>query len=63
MKAELPPLTPTVAEIFDAFVVELAEKKLLTPAGIEALRETLSSQKLDANSLRRAIFTASEPSK
>jgi hypothetical protein len=55
-----PPLSSTVASVFEAFLKKLAEEKRLPLAAIEALRHALDEQKLDANSLREALFTPAE---
>ena len=55
-----PPLSSTVASVFAAFVKKLEEEKTLPPAAIEALRQALDQQQLDADSLRAALFTTNE---
>ncbi len=56
-----PPLSPTVTLVFEQFVKELEEEKILGKAALQALAKTLAAQKLDHDSLRQAMFTADEP--
>jgi hypothetical protein len=60
MSDELLPLSPTVASIFGEFLKTLESEKALGARAIEALRQTFDEQRLDPESLRKAIFTAPE---
>lgn len=51
------PLSPTVASIFAEFLKKLESEKILGPAAIDALKQSLDEQKLDPESLRKAVFT------
>lgn len=57
-----PPLSSTVSSVFDAFIKKLEDEKVLEPAALEALKQSLMQQKLDPASLREAMFTPSEAS-
>lgn len=56
MPDKLPPLSPTVAAIFAEFLKKLEAEKTLSPNGIQALGQALEDQKLDPESLRKALF-------
>lgn len=51
-----PPLSSTVSAVFEQFVRKLSEEKVLGKSALEALTENLHGQKLDAETLRAAIF-------
>ena len=53
------PLSATVSSVFDAFIKKLGEEQVLDPAALNALKESLTQQRLDPASLREAIFTPS----
>jgi hypothetical protein len=55
-----PPLSPTVASIFAEFLKKLEKEKMLGAESIKALEQAFDEQKLDPESLRRAVFTVSE---
>jgi hypothetical protein len=57
MAEKLTPLSSTVASIFAEFLKRLEADGILGPKAIESLRESLEQQKLDHESLRKAIFT------
>lgn len=61
--ATVPPLTSTVNSVFSKFVGRLKDEKLLNPSALKALDECLSKQRLDPEALRKALFTADEPTK
>lgn len=61
-KTTNPPLSPTVKCVFDEFLKALEEEKLLSTAIREALAENLYNQRIDHDTLRKAIFETSEPS-
>jgi hypothetical protein len=61
--ATIPPLTSTVSSVFNKFVERLKNEKVLNPAALKALEESLANQKLDPEALRKALFTAGEPTK
>ncbi|WP_368508735.1 hypothetical protein [Bradyrhizobium lupini] len=46
--------------MIDAFLQRLEDHKTLPPASLSALRQALADHKLDAESLREAIFTPAE---
>jgi hypothetical protein len=52
------PLSPTVASIFGEFIKKLESEKVLGAEAIEALRQAFEEQKLDPESLRKAVFMA-----
>jgi hypothetical protein len=54
------PLSPTVASIFTEFLKKLESEKILGAEALEALRQAFEEQKLDAESLRKAVFTTAE---
>ena len=56
----LPPLSSTVSAVFDQFILKLKEDRVLGESALKALGESLHAQKLDPDSLRAAIFKASE---
>lgn len=56
-----PPLSQTVSSVFDQFLKRLEDQGLLGTAAREALSQSLREQKLDAETLRKAIFKADEP--
>ncbi len=60
MSGKLPPLSPTVAAIFAEFLKKLESEQTLGPDAINALRQKLEAQTLDAESLRKAVFMPSE---
>lgn len=53
-----PPFSATVTSVFDAFVKRLEDHKALSVEALAALRQALDQHKLDAESLRDAIFTS-----
>jgi hypothetical protein len=53
-----PPLSPTVASIFAEFLKKLESEKALEAESLKALQQALNEQKLDPETLRKAIFTA-----
>jgi hypothetical protein len=53
-----PPLSPTVATVFDNFLERLQAEKICDEATIKNLRKVLEDQKLDAESLRGALIKA-----
>ncbi|MET4608846.1 hypothetical protein ABIB90_008354 [Bradyrhizobium sp. JR4.1] len=55
-----PPFSSTVSSVIDAFLQRLEDHKTLPPASLSALRQALADHKLDAESLREAIFTPAE---
>ena len=59
----VPPLTSTVSSVFTEFLERLKDGKVINTAAQKALAECLSNQKLDPDALRKAIFTADEPTK
>jgi hypothetical protein len=61
MPEPLPPLSPTVASIFSEFLKKLEDEKILGPEAIEALRQNLTRQKLDPQTLRQAVFAVQQP--
>ena len=61
MSDSTPPLSQTVAAIFAEFLKKLESEKTLGDVSIKALRQAFDEQKLDPESLRKAIFTAEEP--
>jgi hypothetical protein len=63
MANALSPLSSTVRSVFDAFIENLAKEQVLEPAALQALKENLIQQKLDAASLRKAVFTSPESKK
>jgi hypothetical protein len=58
--ATLPPLSSTVSSVFDQFLKELEEAKVLSKAAQQTLARSLHDQKLDHATLRKAIFTSGE---
>ncbi len=54
------PLSPTVASIFAEFLKTLEGGEILGADAIEALQQTFEEQKLDAESLRKAVFTVAK---
>ena len=56
-----PPLSSTVSAVFEQFLKKLADEKVLGKDAFAALGNSLYEQKLDAESLREAIFTPDEP--
>jgi hypothetical protein len=63
MPDTLPPLSSTVASVFAKFLAKLESEKILGKEAIEALRQSLEQQKLDPESLRKALFTPGETAK
>lgn len=63
MASATPPLSSTVSSVFEAFLKKLEGEKVLNAKALEALKESLKSQKLDHGSLREAIFTPDEAEK
>jgi hypothetical protein len=57
MSDKLSPLSPTVTAIFAEFLKKLEDEKTLSTEAIAALRDNFDQQKLDPESLRKAIFT------
>jgi uncharacterized coiled-coil protein SlyX len=55
------PLSPTVASVFEAFLKKLESQMTLGAEAIEALRQAVDEQRLDPESLRKAVFTPSDP--
>jgi hypothetical protein len=60
MSDKLIPLSPTVMSIFVEFIKKLEAEEILLAAAIETLRQTFDQQKLDAESLRKAIFSLAD---
>ena len=60
MSDKVVPLSPTVASIFAEFVKKLDTEKTVDADAIEALRKAFDEQKLDPESLRKAVFTLAE---
>lgn len=58
-----PPLSSTVATVFAEFVKKLEGEKTLDKTAIDALRLSLEQQKLDPESLRKALFASAETAK
>ncbi|KRB29710.1 hypothetical protein ASD99_23870 [Mesorhizobium sp. Root695] len=56
-----PPLSSTVETIFTAFLKQLEADETIPKDAIKNLRNTLEGQKLDAESLRKALFPPTEP--
>jgi hypothetical protein len=56
----LVPLSPTVAAIFSEFLKKLQDENVLGASAIEALGQALEKQKLDPESLRKAMVTPAE---
>jgi hypothetical protein len=63
MSNALPPLSSTVASIFAEFLTKLESEKILGKEAIDSLRQSFEQQKLDPESLRKALFTPSETAK
>jgi hypothetical protein len=63
MANALPPLSSTVTSVFAEFLKKLESEKTLGKKAIDELRQSFEEQKLDPESLRKALFTASEPPK
>lgn len=55
-----PPLSSTVSSVFDQFLKQLADEKVLNAAAQEALAQSLHDQKLDHETLSRALFKPDE---
>jgi hypothetical protein len=55
-----PPLSPTVASIFAEFLKKLESEKTLEAESIKSLQQALNEQKLDPETLRKAIFPVDE---
>jgi hypothetical protein len=53
-----PPLSSTVSSVFEGFLKKLEDEKVLSKSAQEALAQSLSEQKLDSDTLRKAIFTS-----
>jgi hypothetical protein len=51
-----PPLSSTVSSVFDSFLKKLEANTILDENARAALAECLHGQKLDPESLRKAIF-------
>jgi hypothetical protein len=62
-KATVPPLTSTVSTVFDQFLKKLKAEKVLNRKALEALAQSLDSQKFDHETLRQALLTADDPPK
>ena len=60
MPEMLVPLSPTVATVFSEFLKKLQTEDALGAPAIEALKQALEKQKLDPESLRKAMFTPTE---
>ena len=60
MSDVLPPLSPTVASIFAEFLKKIESEKALGAESIKALQQALGDQKLDPETLRKAIFSSGE---
>ncbi|HZL31583.1 MAG TPA: hypothetical protein VFC54_11070 [Pseudolabrys sp.] len=58
-----PPLSSTVSSVFAEFLKKLEAEKTLEAPAIAALKLALEQQKLDPESLRKAIVTPGEPAK
>ena len=63
MANTLPPLSSTVTSVFGEFLKKLESEKTLGKEAIDALRHSLEQQKFDPESLRKTMFTATEPAK
>jgi hypothetical protein len=55
------PLSPTVASILAEFLKKLESEKTLGDEPIKALQQAFDEQRLDPESLRKAIFAADKP--
>ncbi len=55
-----PPLSSTVASILAEFLKKLESEKTLGVESTKALQQAFNEQKLDPETLRKAIFTAGE---
>jgi hypothetical protein len=60
MPSVTPPLSSTVSTVFAEFTKKLEDEKILNEAALKALRLCLEQQKLDHESLRKALFTINE---
>jgi hypothetical protein len=58
MSVASPPLSPTVASIFAEFLKKLESEKTLGAESIKLLQQALNEQKLDPETLRKALFPA-----
>lgn len=63
MANTLPPLSSTVTSVFAEFLKKLESENTLGKEAIDGLRHSLEQQKLDPESLRKALFTATELTK
>ena len=61
--ATILPLSPTVTTIFKKFLDKLSDEKVLGPEALNALRDCLEQEKLDPESLQKAVLTTVEPPK
>ena len=59
----LPLWSSTVAAVFDQFLKKLKDENVLNDAAYKSLEKNLREQKIDYDSLRKAIFESNEPSK
>ena len=57
------PLSSTVSSVFDQFLKKLEDEKILNTRAQEALAQNLHDQKLDHETLRKALFKADKPLK
>jgi hypothetical protein len=55
-----PPLSSTVASILAEFLKKLESEKTLEAESIKALQQAFDEQRLDHETLRKAIFKASQ---
>jgi hypothetical protein len=55
-KTPTPPISPTVADVFARFLEKLRTERITDETTIERLQVALDDQKLDADSLRSALF-------
>jgi hypothetical protein len=56
-----PPLSSTVALILAEFLKKIENEKALSVESTKALQQAFTEQKFDPETLRKAIFTAGEP--
>ncbi|WP_292533632.1 hypothetical protein [Methylocystis sp.] len=63
MPNALPPLSATVTLVFAEFLKKLESEKTIGNEAVEALRQSLEQQKLDVDSLRKALFKPNETAK
>ncbi|TMJ90626.1 MAG: hypothetical protein E6G76_05655 [Alphaproteobacteria bacterium] len=56
----LSPLSSAVSSVFDQFLKKLETEKILDKSAREALAQSFQGQKLDHESLRKALFKRDE---